>query len=290
MRSSSFDYLMALRRGDFLCFLEWPQFIQKKYGKEQKLLSGDMLMDFLIYDWLYYGFAQEDVGQVALLVAISEQKPNSFKSGIYAYSLQTLFSVMLSCMVLARSPLLELAISKESMTGKQILQFIDEKAQLFGNEQFSEALTLMNVEFRQKISQVNKEHLKSVTRKIRVITKCRSTLEEYLLQLELQQQNKDSLHPARFEIAQNFLIYMQEQVEITPEITKKISLYINALRHHNPQPWEEAYLRKISPPTLMENTIGLFSSIGLSFFSMLLSSNAHGESISKPKDTAPGAK
>jgi hypothetical protein len=80
------------------------------------------------------------------------------------------------------------------------------------------------------------------------------------------------------------LQYINEQVELTEEVDRKIKEYVAAIRELSPQPFEEEHLVKLSPPSMVDNTWRLIAKIGYFFNSISLPEGpGANEEATKPK-------
>lgn len=261
MLSSSSAYRIALHEGDYLRFLEWPAFIEKKYREGNNPLGSDALMDCLVFEWLNCGYSQKDIEQIALLYAIYELNPSPLQMGKYAFPLMTIMSALFSCMTFhgLRVPGNVMAVMQ--MTEKQISRFMEEKTAEMGRERFDEVLSSMRDKFMQQITSVDEISVNMACKKINEIVEPLAVLEEYLRLLNLVQvqERSNTLYNTRLGIVQSFFSYLRGQTALCEDRIHKMSIYVNAIRSQQPEAWEAEYLHKIFPPTLVEKTWELFT-------------------------------
>ncbi|EHL29478.1 helical bundle domain-containing protein [Legionella drancourtii] len=277
MLSSSSAYRIALHDGDYLRFLEWPAFIEKKYREGNNPLGSDALMDCLIFEWLNCGYSQKDIEQITLLYAIYELNPSPLQVGKYAFPLMTIMSALFSCMTFHGYCAQGDFMPVMQMTEKQISRFMEEKTAEMGRGHFDEVLSSMRDKFMQQITSVDEISVNMACKKINEIVEPLTVLEEYLRLLNLvhAQECSNPLYNTRLGIVQSFFSYLREQTELSEDRIHKMIIYVNAIRCHQPEAWEEEHLHKIFPPTLVEKTWGLFTYLSRGLLTIVLPANEH---------------
>lgn len=268
MFSSSFEYLQALRDGDYLYFLEWPAFIAHKYGAED--FGADALMDCLIFEWLDVGCTEEDIENITLLYAVYEREYSPLEAGKYAYPLMTLMTALFSCMSYHLRGLHENP-PHAAMNVKQVMALMEEKAATMEKGFLNQSNAQMRTNLMKKTPLLDHVLIDTLEKKILAITHPLSNLEKYIQALNLVQNqgSGNNLLDARLALAQRLYSYLRIQGELTDEISQELHVFINAIRGKQPDVWEEEYLQMISPPTLIERTVSIFTSLAPRFFTFV---------------------
>lgn len=267
MLSSSSEYLEALRVGNYLLFLEWPLFVLKHYSAEGKAEGTDFLMDCLIFEWLKQGTCEHDAHHLELLYAVYEEEPCPLV-GQFAFNLMSIYSALFACMALQKQNLLGYALPQETLTGPQIVIFMNE---MTANEQ-GDMLHGIRDEFIKRSQKIDPILIKTVYKKINEIRQPVLMMEKYIEALEWDQRHQSDmmLYDARLAIAKGLLVILRKQEELTDAIRLKIDMSIEAIRQKQPMPWEGEYLELLSPPTLKTKALLLVHSLSSRFFAMVL--------------------
>lgn len=283
MFSSSFEYLQALRDGDYLYFLEWPAFIAQKYGGKKEF-GADALLDCLIFEWLDLGYIEEDIENITILYAVYEREYSPLEAGKYAYPLMTLMTAFFSCMSYRFYSLHEHALHG-AMNVKQVMSLMEKKASQIEKDLLNQSNALMRTDFMNKIHLVDQALVDAVEKKILAITRPLSYLEKYIHALSLVQAQGagNSLLGARLALAQRFYSYLRIQNELTDETSQELHVYVNAIRVKQPEVWEEEYLQMICPSTLIERTVSIFTSLAPRFFTFVGLNETPDMSTAEPK-------
>jgi hypothetical protein len=272
MLSSSSEYLMALRERDFLLFLEWPNFVAKKYGKPDTPLSGDALMDCLIFEWLSYGFRDEDIEHMGILYAISELT-TLLHSGILMYQLLTTTSALFSCIVF-HTLNLDDSNFPVGMNEREIFKFMDEKTRMGGvsSTLFSESISLARHDFLKRTALINESQVLISCKKMYDINFVLHEVHEYKDKLyrEEDKEKGNSLCYTRLGVVEALLSYLKEQTELGDKALSEINNYVTLLRKAQPKKWEEKYLDKIAPPSLLMQVSKTLLTYCAFFFSKII--------------------
>ncbi|MDR3501025.1 MAG: helical bundle domain-containing protein [Legionella sp.] len=272
MLSSSSEYLMALRERDFLLFLEWPNFVAKKYGRPDEPLGGDALMDCLVFEWLSYGFRDEDIEHMAILYAISELT-TLLHSGVLMYQLMTTTSALFSCMAFHTLHLDDTNFPV-GMNEREIFKFMDEKTRIEGGSPtlFNESTSLVRHDFLKRTSLINESQVFISCKKIYDINFVLHEVSEYKDKLyrEEDKEKGNSLCYTRLGIVEAFLSYLKGQTELGDKALSEINNYVTLLRKAQPKKWEEKYLDKIAPPSFFMQVSKTLLTYCAFFFSKII--------------------
>lgn len=283
MLTSSSEYLEALREGKYLLFLEWVDFISKKYSDEKNDLGAEAATNLLVFEWLNNGYTEEDGKKLALLHAVHDLESKSLQ-GKLDYSFQTILIALFSCMIF-RKHNLHLHSGFLKATGDEINQLIEKSSAQLQPQMYQSSLAEIQIEFFKWVESMDRHEVKVVFHKIYEITRPRYLLEDYILHLERLKIQQDDLYTARLSMARSFLGYLYEQVELTSKISEEITNYVNALRELHPGKWEEELLDAISPPSTLDSTFRWVTKIGINFFNSVLNEKSIGELISGKSET-----
>jgi hypothetical protein len=292
MWSSTSEYFTALRNEDYLHFLEWPAFVGMKYRKKDQELGPEALINCLVFEWLKYGYKEEDMKRIAILYAIYELDVLIEAKDLYA--LMTITSVLCICMIFDKYELKlsdELQLIKDAgeiylliETQNNILnekiknlsQQSDSKMDGLINQSenigddFEKTLVAMSAKFMKEVSQVEKSQATLTAKKIGNITQMLSVIKQYhedLQSVPIEEQNE--LFQLRIGIVLSLYSYVQGQKELTNEASLKIVEHVQAIRSRNPKEWEERHLQNIVPPRLMEKAFGMVSYLSRGFFTCI---------------------
>ncbi|MFJ1268899.1 helical bundle domain-containing protein [Legionella lytica] len=272
MLSSSSEYLMALRERDFFLFLEWPNFVAKKYGRPDAPLGGDALMDCLVFEWLSYGFRDEDIEHMAILYAISELTA-LLHSGVLMFQLMTTTNALFSCVAFHKLNL-EDTNFPVGINEREIYKFMDEKTRSWGGspELFNESTNLVRNDFLKRTSFINESQLLISCKKIYDINFVLHAVREYKdkLYCEEDKEKGSSLCYTRLGIAEAFVSYLKGQTAMGDKALSEINNYVALLRKAQPKKWEEKYLDIIAPPTFLMQVSKTFFTYCAFFFTKII--------------------
>lgn len=272
MLSSSSEYLMALRERDFLLFLEWPNFVAHKYGRPDAPLSGDGLMDCLVFEWLSYGFRDEDIEHMAILYAISELT-TLLHSGVLMFQLMTTATALFSCMAF-HTLNLDGTNFPIGLNEREINKFMDEKTRIGdrGPELFNESTSLVRHDFLKRTSLINESEVLISCKKIYDINFVLHAVSEYKdkLYCEEDKDKGNGLCYTRLGVVEAFLSYLKGQTELGDKALSEINNYVTLLRKAQPKKWEEKYLDKIAPPTFLMQVSKTFFTYCAFFFTKII--------------------
>lgn len=291
MLSSSFEYLMALREGEYLRFLQWPAFVARKYGSVSSPIGGDALMDCLVFEWISYGYQKQDSEQMAVLYAVYESQPHVLYTGELVYQLTTTVSALFSCMAFHQHSIIEAIFPYHNLNEKQVCQFITEKTALIRQDIFTDSVALIRDEFMKRVEHLAEEQtVHSASEEIYKITRLLSIFESYEADLNLKQTKEQwqGLSTIRHHILLSVISYLRVQSEFTPRVARDIIAYVNLIRCQQPEAWEKNYLEQISPYSLSEKTMG-----SLTYFCERFFKGVMPKAILHPKDNSeymPGMK
>lgn len=266
MLNSSKEYLNALRQGHYLLFLEWPRFMVERYTKDSTITyTGDDLVELLIYEWLHFGFEEEDTKRIALIYKVQEIEPTIF-SGDLAYSIITISIAMHQCMIFFENNIHPHFISSVKNTKQEILAFIAEHD--IESVDFQISLQTQQTKFNQLVELVSEKQIKEVIKKIEPMLSLRQCLGAYQRALE-KPSIVDELHSARLALVKRLIKYMQEQTVLTEEVVRALNLYNNKIWELSPSKEEEEYLLAIAPLSLSAKAWRVLADVGGLFFDNL---------------------
>ncbi|QMT61341.1 helical bundle domain-containing protein [Legionella sp. PC997] len=275
MLSSSSEYIKALREGKYLLFLDWTDFISQKY----KLLDADDTVNFLIFEWLHNGYLEGDAQKLALLQAVYELEAKPLR-GKLDYSLKSITSALFICMVFQNLKWEKIELPKKETPRDEIKEFIEKNLNQLNSFMYEELLEGMQTRFYKWVEDIDEKESADAFQKIHAITQPRYLLEDYILHLQRIKIKDDELYATRLSLAKRFLGYLYEQTELTPEVSKVITTYVNSLRELHPGKGEIEQLDRISPPSTLEHTWRKITTIGISFFNIVSGDKSLSEVIS----------
>lgn len=262
MLVSSAEYLQALRKGDYLRFLEWPDFVVAHYKKGNAVLGGDELADLLVFEWLNNNYCAEDAKQFALLYAASEDEAEPLR-GKLSCALTTLFSVCIACMAYEDSHATAHFLSKEARDLAQISRMMRNNGGLT-NEQFTKHSAASQEIFMSWVAQLDKNKVSIVAAEISEVTRLRYLIDDYRLELLTLVSSNDQLKSSRSSVAANFSDYMSEQMKMTPEVNEGVAGYVTKLWELAPSTKEQDLLKKMAETTIWDKAcryLATFSSL-----------------------------
>lgn len=287
MLSSSSEYLMALRERDFLLFLEWPNFVAKKYGRPDAPLGGDALMDCLVFEWLSYGFRDEDIEHMAILYAISELT-TLLHSGVLMFQLMTTTTAFFSCTAFHTLNLDDTNFPV-GLNDREIYKFMDEKTRIEGGspDLFNESASLVRHDFLKRTSLINESQVLISCKKIYDINFVLHEVSEYKNKLyrEEDKEKGNNLCYTRLGVVEALLSYLTGRTELGDKPISEINNYVTLLRKTQPKKWEEKYLDKIAPPSFMLQVSKTFFTYCGFFFTKIIP----GPSVADNAETSPRA-
>jgi hypothetical protein len=246
MLSSSSEYLQALREDNFLRFLEWPQFIAKRYKSDQESIDADTCVNLLLFEWLNNGFCELDAKQMAILYAVA-YLPESPIQSVLSCGLTSLFIANYHCMVyqnnnLQKHYINEKLSTKDDTSLEEILTFMKQQNHYMADCDIDALVQSEENKFEQWVVALENEQVTRVAAQIRSITQFRYLIDVYILCLESSEINNDQLKESRVSLLRSLNDFMNEQTKLTPPVIDKIREYGRKLWNMKPAPFEEFYL------------------------------------------------
>lgn len=267
MLSSTQEYLCALRDGDYLAFLEWPQFVMTHYQLNEHGLAADDLVNLLIFEAINHGFSEEDIRWVAVLYSLRESNPGLMR-GALDYALTSITIVSLQCIMYWRMGVHHHLLSSTAQSSKDIGQLIS-----LCNEQLPEPPHQLVAQdektFSQWVTQASTEQLDKAYSQINAITNLRNAANNYISLLEIEQNGHNVLHPSRLSVLKRLAHYLNSNSQLTNEVEQQIISYVAKIWDLKPETWEEDYLNVLAPPSLEQTFWHKLTTIGITFFNLL---------------------
>lgn len=262
MLTSSREYLQALREGNFLLFLEWPQFITQHYSKEKKTIDADTTLKLIIIEWSKNGFCLDDVKQMALLTKASELNSALLRSNL-SYAFISLSIAMFQCMTLQADE------SSDSTSSSSSEEPVAESKRI-ASEQEANAHAL----FASIQESIDDKLAIQTFKRIYSIAQYRYLADEYTLVLENIRNHEDELLPSRLSLVKRLASYLNEQMEYTEQVKDEMGLYIKQIWDMQPTYFEKYYLNAIYRLSIVDNAWKLVTDYGLTFFRILQPSSS----------------
>jgi hypothetical protein len=267
MLTSSKDYVLALRRGEFLQFLDWPSFIVTTYSKQNHLgVSADELVDLIIFDWLTNGYCEEDLIQFSKLysVYVLASKP---LSGALEYAFMMLFSALVNCMVHAsRAPPIR---HKDPYSKDEVVSFMREQSSLWDKLEYDKALKEQQNLFVILAAKVPAKITDSTLQGMLPVLQIRSRVDAYLVRLESAAMPANQLKDARIGVLKRLKAYVNDQVFLTDEVKKEIAIYADKILDLAPEEFERGLINEISPPSLAAIAWRFFSTSSINLLHLV---------------------
>lgn len=252
MLSSSQEYLQALREGNYLRFLEWPQFIAHHYAMKNKDLDADTISNLLIFDWLNNGFGESDVRHVVILIALQQSELRPFR-GSLDYNLACIAGVAQQCLVYHNNKLAVHARSDILLNLVQINRLMAEQSEFCDPETFHDYLFIEMNRFDEWVNEISVDLAMAVYQQISPALKPRDIVDEYLDYIGDERKRRigehshdDPLMDTRIIVINRLKLFINEQNEITVEVGQEINAYIKKIRLMQPAAFEEDFLKKLS--------------------------------------------
>lgn len=265
MLSSSKEYLHALREGKYLLFLEWPYFITQYYKVKDHAPNTETVRALLLFEWLKCGFTIDDAKRVAVLYALLTSENNCFR-GELACSLTTIVSVAFECSVYFKNEMQGKVDDKNKLNTVQILALMAEVQCSIPERVFGKDLEASEADFLSWAAAANINDVETARHAINSIISIRYLVEDYCTLLSTPNVPESEFKGIRIDLAQRFLKYLNEQMELNNSVQVEIEAYVNKIRQYQPCPDEESYLNNMVPMTFNENTWRIITNIGLGFF------------------------
>ena len=286
MLSSSLEYRKALCSGNYLTFFGWVDFLVQQYGGSNIQLDADTTVDLLIYEWLTHGFCAEDIQGMVVLYAVYEKESKPLREKL-AYSFIALSNALFTCMAYQKLDLYNASGWQKKMGCAEIVALIKNASITHNNVIYNETLSEVCGQFFEQVGAVDNKKVEAAYKSISAITEPRYVMQEYTLLLERAHPEHDELYLTRLSVAKSLVEYLQQQVELTPDVSNEIEIFINAIRAMQPAAWEEKHLCILSPPTMVENTWRWVADMGTGFFRVILQVDESDDlgSASQPEPT-----
>lgn len=287
MLSSSQEYLQALREGNYLRFLGWPQFIAHHYTMKNKVLDADTISNLLIFDWLNNGFCESDVRHVVILIALQLSELRPFR-GTLDYNLACIEGAAQQCLVYQNNQLAAPILSDIVLNQVQINQLMEKQSELCDRDTFDNYLLIEMNRFNKWVSKVPVDLVKEVYQRIIPIIKPRDFVDEYLDSIgderkrqRADHRDDDPLIDTRIVVIHRLKQYINEQYELSVEVSQEIKAYIQKIRKMQPAASEENFLNNLSmcdsvainskdmSAALVDEPFGHLKRYAIRFFNML---------------------
>lgn len=266
MLASSQEYLQALRNENYLLFLEWPQFIASHYAMDKVLQDADTTVNLLVFEWLNHGFCRDDVKLFAIIFAVNDIKCRPLRGNL-AYSMIALSIALFQCMVYQNHQIASHYLSKKKLTRLEIEQLMKDNSHYLTKALNEEYLRLEQAQFLKWTQESSLEQINKAFIQINNVTQLRYLVDEYLVKVESNPDEKDVFQSIRLSVIKRLASYLNEQMQLSDEVREELLLYVSKLRELNPKSYEEEYLRNLSPVIL--EPWKLITDIGLKFFKIL---------------------
>jgi hypothetical protein len=144
------------------------------------------------------------------------------------------------------------------------------------------------LKFHTWVDAIAEKEVTKVMTQINPMLQLRRDVTAYVEALEksdrVKKTSDNNLDSSRLSVVRRLLQYLNEQVEVTEIVSQKIKEYVTAIRELSPQPFEEDYLTRLAPSSLVDNTWRWIARVGYFFSSLSLPAEAENVSESpKPK-------
>ena len=268
MLTSSYEYLKALREGNYLRFLEWPKFIVEHYKGDDRSQDADDTINLIVFEWLNNGYSEEDAKKTALLFAVYELETKPLKSDL-AYAVTAISIAAFQCMMYHVNKLQDKFLTKEKMTSQKISTLMSGIIVGLDKSNFDDLLQKQRVSFFSWVAGIDSTKVEKARLQISPIADLRYLAEEYITNLEASKLITDALKSSRLSVVKRLAQYLNEQTELTVQVKDEIEAYVTKIREMKPADSENGYLLRLSPLTLEESTWTFMTKLGISFFNLL---------------------
>ncbi|KGP63009.1 hypothetical protein EP47_12845 [Legionella norrlandica] len=268
MLSSTKEYLQALREGKYLLFLHWPQFIAEFYGKSNKNQEADEMVNLIIYEWLNNDFCEEDIKKFVILYAVHEMETRPIRE-LLSCALITISIALFPCMVYLTNNLQKHYITSKKLSSKGVLELIDKNNAYMDKQSFYNNLGVEQDKFFTWVREANVAEVQKAFEQIYSITYLRHLIDDYCTLLESTSISQDKLKSSRLSLVNRLSKYIKDQTELTQEVTDEIAIYVKRIWEMKPADFEEEFLEKISPLSLMDSAVRLLTGFSARFFNIL---------------------
>ena len=112
------DYLVSLRKGDYVDILNWLNFLTEYYSAPNQPLEADTIIPLMSFELINHGFKKTDGNIIQKIYIILNN--NMVASGQLQYALTLLVSAILQCQIYAEFNLLSFYQTTEKFNAKQI--------------------------------------------------------------------------------------------------------------------------------------------------------------------------
>lgn len=269
MLSSSEEYLTALRKEQYLRFLEWPQFIATHYQTGASGQDADDTVNLLIFDWLNHGYCEEDAKKIALLMAVHDLKSRPLR-GHLAYALTSISVATFQCMTYQKIQADQQFIVHKKMNVHEIRQLMN--SPIKGVDKFSFGSILKDQQnlFFSWVKGIDKLILVNLDKQISAITQLRYILEEYSTALD-SAKLEDELATTRLSLVRTLACYLNNQTEWSTEVSNQVKQYVETIYTMQPAEFEKKYLSELVliEQTFTTNLLKAFQGIGIRLFQLV---------------------
>lgn len=268
MLKSTKEYFQALRDGKYFLFLEWTSFVLDKYSKGKLNRDADDTINLLIYECLNSGFCLDDIKQYAVLYAVYELEHTPIVSELL-YSMTSIYGAITHSMVYVEHHLQQHFLSSIELSAVEINRLMKKNQDLILEDTYQQYYAQEITRFHKLVEEVKPYDWKRAEQDIRAITDVRDIINQYLHAHRTIDLPNDQLKATRYSLLARLAMYFQNQCELNEEVRAQISGYVQSIRELQPADFEEAFLDKLSPPSFLETTTRVITSLGLRFFEMV---------------------
>lgn len=281
MLKSSREYLQALRQSNYLSFLEWPRFIATYYKPPNASVgfSADNIVDLLVFDWINNGYQPDDARAVAVLYKLNESRANLLPPEL-SYSALSIFIAVLQCMIYHSTDTYRNYRATSPKSAQEIIELM--RIHSLQPSLLASSLQEQQNKFSTLVEHITIKEMDLVLAKITPIVQLRRNAAAYAARLEQSVTEDDGLDPSRLSVVKRLLLYLDEQAELSDSVQEKIKEYVVLIRTLSPRPFEEPYLAKLAPTSLVEKSWRLIATVGY-FFSPRHTAQIESTGAEQPK-------
>ncbi|QDP71185.1 hypothetical protein FOG18_00595 [Legionella israelensis] len=229
---SNGGFIQALRQGNYLLFLQWPDFISKRY----KVYDADSLVDLLIFHWIQEEFGDEDIKAAAIMNAIIYDE-NCLLENEQINAGVNLIVAACQCQVFKKNDLIKHYSVDREMDKEDILEFMKTNTHRLSDKENCKQLLLQN----QHLNLLAKKYHKEIAL-FREQRQALYLIDGYMNAVE----EDDSITVKNKAMRKGLINSLRKALDMhgpkLEEMQETIQHYFNQLRcFDNLQPWEEEY-------------------------------------------------
>lgn len=288
MLESTKKYLDALLQDNYLQFLQWPAYVQKKYEGIPGSNPGNPL-NGLVFELINSEFKEEHVNKLAVLSRLLDDNSSSLPGAIQL-SCTTISEAFLEGMIIKAENLSQYYITSKEMTSVELDTFMNENFLRQEADAHHSSIDAQSILYSEKVKAVSKEVVTGVYQQILPIIEMRKEALSYFDVFQSMEKSSelasDTNKHTRLTLITGLKKYLDELTDWNSEAKVEIGNYVKQIQATKPALYEARYLsvfiKKLNPEpngpqVVNESMLGQISRIAGNIASLFYSPTPQNE-------------